>query len=144
MFFHTAVYIAWNSLEQSWQEEEEANCHLATCVGRPPIPDPSRCTPTEALHSSYEHSPKVKKNHGKKVPDCPACSSFGATGKKTVILKCLQTPCQHGQSTVPVPEGAQFLQTRIMCVDILTLCEHHAFDMQLTGPGDNKTLLYTP
>lgn len=23
-------------------------------------------------------------------------------------------------------------------------CEHHAFNMQLMGPGDNKTLLYTP
>lgn len=88
IFFHTAVYVARNNLEQSWQEEEEeeeANCHLATCVGRPPIPDLSRCTPRKLCTAAMNTAPRSKK-HGKKVPDCPACLSFGATEKKTVIL----------------------------------------------------------
>lgn len=60
MFFHTAVYVACNSLEQSWQEEEEeeANCHLATCVGCPPIPDPSCCTPRKLCTAAMNTAPR--------------------------------------------------------------------------------------
>lgn len=61
MFFHTAVYVAPNSLEQSWQkeeEEEEANCHLATCVGCPPIPDPSRCSPRKLSTAAMNTAPR--------------------------------------------------------------------------------------
>lgn len=56
--FHTAVYVARNSLEQSWQEEEEANCHLATCVGCPPIPDPSCGTPRKLCTAAMNTAPR--------------------------------------------------------------------------------------
>lgn len=75
MFFHTAVHVAHNSLEQSWQEEEEeeeANCHLATCVGCWPIPDPSCCTPRKLCTASMNTALRLKKTGRKFLIVLPA------------------------------------------------------------------------
>lgn len=80
----------------------------------------------EALHSSYEHSPKVKKKN---------------TGRKFLIVlpACHLVQWEENNNTVVSADNtarAQFLCQRehnsykpASCVSTSSRCEHHAFDM---------------
>lgn len=100
--------------------------------------------PTEALHSSYKHSPKVKKKKTPEESSWLSCllviwCNWEEHSNTVVSTDALPARPEHNScargSTIPT-------NPHHVCRHPHT-CEHHAFDMQLMGPGDNKTLLYT-